>query len=224
MVIIIFIFVILFTGCAKDNSSINSSTNNSSSEQPFQCPKNQHNNPTVIIFGDSLAADPNGWAIKFANKINLPYQNFAIGGTYIKSNNQYNTIMCVQINKDDIVVYQPGINDAYKDIPITEYKSLLETLINRLKQTGAIVLLGTTSRLLEDYFYMTNTKLDIYADVARQIEGVNLVDINNVFLPNNLNMADHVHPNALGYEEIANEYMRVFIGLFNYDGFYVGCL
>lgn len=195
----------------------------SSSGPAFNCPQNHHTTPHVIIFGDSMAANydtlPNyGWANRVALALNMPTQNFAIPGTAMDANNQFNTIMCVEINSDDIVLYQPGVNDEYQKKDIGRYRQMLEAILNRIHETHAVGLMGTTTRLeFETGNGFTNAGLDARAQVMRDLFNANnfdrmrLVDVNQLFdstLPGNMN--DQVHPSSIGYDFIANLYVTTY--------------
>lgn len=213
---LLFFYLLLVVGCAKSSSNTMTNTQNN-----WICPNNHHTTPTIIALGDSITADPNSFAYKFANNLGLPIQNFAIPGTTINKSNQYNTALCIQINPDDIILFQPGMNDAslllHDNSHLETYKAMLRAILHRIDSSGAIGLLGTVNYVLDDTTVPgLNDKIDIISQVLRnEIIGsrMRLIDINNQFTPDNTTMLDFAHPNSSGHDEILMYYMNEYGGI-----------
>lgn len=213
------ILLVLLTGCAKSGGGTSGGSTTSSSS--WTCPKNHHTSATVIAIGDSITADPNSFAYKFAEALSLPIQNFAVPGTTIDKNNQYYTAMCIEINSDDIVLFQPGMNDASLLLKnpshIDTYKAMLSAIFHRIEDNGAVGLLGTVNHVLDDTTVPgLNDKIDVISQVLRdEVIGsrMRVVDVNNQFTPDSTIMLDFAHPNNSGHNEILMYYMIEYGGI-----------
>jgi len=107
-------------------------------------------------------------------------------------------------NNPEIVIVALGANDGLRGQPTSTLRSNLLSIVGRLKQRKAKVLLAGM-RLPPNYGApYTRDFAAVFADVARQT-GVPLVPflLDGVAANASLNLADGIHPNAAGHRIIA---------------------
>lgn len=186
----------------------------------YSCPIETHNpNPRLVVFGDSLAYQSWGYATQFASLIGLPMANYAAPSTAFET--QITSILCAEINDYDVVVFQPGVNDAIQHRLdqgyLNAYRELWQMALHRLISSNARVLLGTTTRARVDLVSqlpdgVTNAYGQILKEELSKVEAPNvcLVDSYAVFDSSVTHMYDWVHPNAEGAALIAEAYLNAY--------------
>lgn len=178
-----------------------------------------YGSPKVIGFGDSLSYDEHGQVYQFAAILNVTVNNQAKPGSKLEQEFQYDRIMRAEVVADNIVLFQPGINDAftyqYNAAYLTKYETLMKSALDRLESTGALVLVGTTTRT--NHFRLPDDLIKTYGDIARKViseghyKNVFLVDTYNLFNPVSQYMYDEIHPNPEGYKFIGNIYYQAYL-------------
>lgn len=145
----------------------------------------------IHFYGDSLTAQamtPKGWVtlLKEHFKKNHPdlgieVTTFAVGGYPIvqrlkKMDDE------VFAKKPTVVVIQGGVPDALRGFTNDEFKSALETMIERLRKADARVIVCSCTSLGEkkDGSNRVDKKLDEFAEVARQVARDKKVPLNDL--------------------------------------------
>jgi acyl-CoA thioesterase-1 len=108
--------------------------------------------------------------------------------------------------KPDIVILELGANDALRGLPASEAKKNLSEIIEKIKPTGAEILLAgmyAPRNLGDGYFRQFD---NVYPELAAQYN-LKLIPffLNEVALVPELNIDDGVHPNEEGYKIIVNK-------------------
>lgn len=168
--------------------------------------------PSLIVFGDSIAYGYNvhiGYSAMLAQKLNLPITQLAIPGSYLQQDVQYKTIMATTITAQDVVIFTPGINDAFTfghdAAYLAKYRSMLTDILNKLDKSGARVIVGTTlhsrstQTLDDDAAYYAQVMVDLVAQLPANSK-VKLLDERTLFPNVQENFQDGVHPSQLGHE------------------------
>ena len=156
---------------------------------------------TIIAFGDSLiegvgASVGNDLPNLLSIGIGKPIENMGVPGE--TTNDGLARIDAVIAKDPKLVIVLLGGNDYLKRIPIDDTFQNLETIIDRIHESGAMVLLlGIQGGILGDPFkerFAALAALKGVAYVPNVLSGV----IGNASL-----MDDAVHPNNAGYAAIA---------------------
>lgn len=165
--------------------------------------------PTIIAFGDSLVAGygaPEGsdFVTKLSEKIGIPITNYGRNGD---TSAQGLTRARALSDRPDIVIILLGGNDALQKVSVVETKANLSALIELFQSYQSkrihVVLVGV----------MGGFPSDPYASMFRDLKKEHGV----TYVPNALSglfgnkdlMFDQVHPNAAGYEKLAERLVPV---------------
>ena len=98
----------------------------------------------------------------------------------------------------DLVILCHGGNDLLRKLNITQLRHNLERMIDIIRQSGAeVVLVGVPKPAL------LLGPADVYVDIAEKYQLVANLDIVSDVLSHPSWKADPVHPNAAGYQQIA---------------------
>jgi acyl-CoA thioesterase I len=158
----------------------------------------------VIAFGDSLvegvgSTSGNDFVSLLARSLQTPIINKGISGN--------TTAMAVERLEADVLTLNPkvvvvllGGNDFLRRVPREETFKNLETIVDRIHETGAaVLLLGVRGGLLGDSY-----EKDFKRFAARK--GIMYVpNVLDGLLGNKEYMSDQIHPNDKGYEMVAKK-------------------
>ncbi len=145
----------------------------------------------IHFYGDSLTAQaltPKGWVTllrehfkKNHPDLGIEVTTFAVGGYPIvqrlkKLDDE------VLAKKPTVVVIQGGVPDALRGFSNDEFKSALETMIERLRKADVRVVVCSCTSLGEkkDGSNRIDKKLDEFAEVARQVARDKKVPLNDL--------------------------------------------
>lgn len=116
----------------------------------------------------------------------------------------------------DVVVIGFGVNDWRKGVSKREFKRNLCRMVDRLEAGGARVVPATVSPSTEGVAWGTNSTVDEYSCVVREIaldKRVKIADVSSLWKrtlrPARRGLRDSLHPNRLGYEVICESLMHV---------------
>src|SRR2546430_137754 len=175
---------------------------------------------TILVFGDSLS---DGFMLKrseaypalLAKKLRAAGLNFqvtnasAAGGT---------TKGCLERlpahlkRKIDIFILEPGINDAFRGMPVDQIQNNLQQIIDKVKTRNPQVRVVIAGMQLPNYTtddYVTAFG-KMFADLSAK-NGAALVPylLQSVAGHPSLNLSDGIHPNAAGQKILAETVWRV---------------
>lgn len=226
-----FILVFGLMGCGSDKEK--STQNDTSlqeketSENPVETQKNE--TKSILCFGDSITA---GYGLDDTNdaypallqqkidSLNLNYEviNSGLSGeTTAGGRSRIDWIL----NQDiDIFILELGANDGLRGVPLTETRTNLQAIIDRVKEASPqtkIILAGMQlpPNMGQDY---TSEFRALYTDIAEENElafiPFILKDVGGIA---KLNQSDGIHPTAEGHKIIANTVWEVLKPLLERD-------
>ena len=155
----------------------------------------------IIAFGDSLTAGAGAskgddYPSKLSAKIGAPIINAGVNGDTTET-------ALARLDGDvlsqspRIVIVGLGGNDFLRRVPIQTTEANLRTIVQRIKAGGAmVVLLGFEFPIGPDYG-------DMYEKVADDEECLFIDDVVDGILTDTKLKSDEIHPNAAGYELMA---------------------
>lgn len=120
----------------------------------------------------------------------------------------------LRANQPDLVIIELGGNDFLRQTPAAQVRDYLREIIRQAQASGARVALVAVPRLsLLRASIGALSDSPIYAELAEE-EGVILIpDVLSEILSDNNLRADDIHPNALGYQQLAHGIQALFSGL-----------
>ncbi len=165
--------------------------------------------PTIIAFGDSLVAgygapEGSGFVEKLSEKIGIPVTNYGRNGD---TSAQGLARARALSDRPDIVIILLGGNDALQKVSVTETKANLSALIELFQSYQSkrihVVLVGVMGGFPSDPY------ASMFKELAKE-HGVTYVPnaLAGLFGNQDL-MSDQVHPNAVGYEKLAERLVPV---------------
>jgi acyl-CoA thioesterase-1 len=203
---------LFFTGC--DNDTINDSQDT-----------------TLVCLGNSLTAGygattprvddkSKSYPAHLQNKVNIPVINAGVSGN-TTSQGLSRVDTDVLSKNPRIVIIELGANDFFQGISVTATRNNLQNIINKLYDGNRKIYLArfytdAIARAMANSIGMTN--YDIQTFLINQYNNmfIALASSNNVVLINDIwdgvwgiHMSDSVHPNAKGYEIMANNYFEI---------------
>lgn len=157
---------------------------------------------TIVAFGDSLvegigATQGNGFVSIVSRKLQVPIVNAGVkGNTTVHGLERLERDV---LSKDPkVVLVLLGGNDFIRRIPKEETFRNLQTIVNRIHEKGAIVvLLGIRGGVLKDSY-----RAD-FDEFAKRNKVAYVPNVLGGLLGDKDVMADAVHPNDAGYAVIA---------------------
>jgi acyl-CoA thioesterase-1 len=185
---------------------------------------------TLVCLGNSLTAGygattpgvddkSKSYPAYLQNKINIPVINAGVSGnTTSQGLSRVNSD--VLSKNPQIVIIELGANDLFQGVPITTTKDNLQKIINIINNGNRKIYIAKffTETVARDM--AANLGINNYAIQTEIINQYNnmydtLALSNNVILINDIwdgvwgmYMSDDVHPNAAGYEIMANNYFK----------------
>lgn len=145
----------------------------------------------ILFYGDSLTAQaltPKGWVTllrehfkKNHPDLGIEVTTFAVGG-YPLVQRLKKLDEEVLAKKPTVVVIQGGVPDALRNFTSEEFKSALETMIERLRNAEVRVVLCSCTSLGEkkDGSNRVDKRLDEFAEIARQVARDKKVPLNDL--------------------------------------------
>ncbi len=165
--------------------------------------KNLHNpGLAVVAFGDSLTAGygagrENSYPSVLAKRISRPVVNLGLSGDtgaaapvrleYVLEQNPY------------MVLIEFGGNDFMRGVGLEETEKSIRQIVDAVQQAGAIAVLVDTGGYSQMARY---TKL--YKRIAKETGSVFVPGILDGIFHQNKYKSDQIHPNAAGYEIVAD--------------------
>lgn len=213
---------------------------------------------TIVAFGNSITAERKTINKVYAQRLPVLLLKYGIEAKVINSgipgshtghitdNNLFKIKHALDRFESDVLAYNPdiviigfGTNDAHIDsnkpkgrsrIPLDEYESNLEYMINQLMNRGIYVILIAPNILGKKYKKFQNKRLLEYVRVVRHLaekHKVGLVDNYKLFVNYQKKtgksyeelMLDGVHPNDLGHEIIADELTKIIVNIVEMDNY-----
>lgn len=158
----------------------------------------------VIAFGDSLTqgyrVDPGqGWPERLSALVGRPILNRGVSGD--TTGDGLERLERDVLSQDPrVVLVCLGGNDMLRRLPADQQFENLRTIIRRIQDRGAlVVLIGTEGyKILSPVDYGAR-----YEALARETGAAYVPDLMDGVLGDPKLMLDQIHPNAAGYEKIA---------------------
>ncbi|WP_373000323.1 GDSL-type esterase/lipase family protein [Sulfurimonas sp.] len=162
----------------------------------------------ILAFGDSLthgfgASSNTSYPAYLQQKSGLRVINAGINGE--TSEEGLLRLPTYLEQKPDLVILCHGGNDILQKLPLEDLKKNLTQMVRVIKKSGTEVILVA----IPDFHVFGFGTLSLYDEVANE-EGVLLED--DVLTHIELNRAlksDYVHPNAKGYEMMAEAFLKI---------------
>ncbi|MCA9358698.1 arylesterase [Candidatus Kaiserbacteria bacterium] len=157
---------------------------------------------SVVAFGDSLvegvgASEGNDFVAVLSRQIGEPIINLGKSGDTTKD--ALARMSQVVDSNPKIVIVLLGGNDYLKNVPAEETFSNLETIIEEIHASGAIVLLlGVRGGILHDGYESQ------FEDLAEKHNVAYVSDVLDGLIGKPGLMSDTIHPNDAGYKIIAD--------------------
>ena len=154
-----------------------------------------------VAFGDSLtagfgASDGNDYPTLLSQRLGIRIHNLGIAGNTTQDG--LNRLHTVERLEPSVVLLCLGGNDGLRSIPKEQMFVNIGTIIDRLQQNGAfVVLIGVHSASIFDNNESGFEKL------AAEKQVFLIPDILEGVLGNPGLMSDYIHPNDAGYRKIA---------------------
>ncbi len=169
---------------------------------------NQGSGNTVIALGDSITTgyglnSEDAYPSLLSREFGFPILNRGVNGD--------TTEEALQRLEKDVLSQSPwlvivalGGNDFLKKVPKTETKQNLESIVNKIHNRGAIVvLLGMNLGLFQDEYQ------EIYQNIANDTGCYLIPQILKGIIDNpNHRQQDIIHPNKIGQELLANKIIQ----------------
>ena len=162
----------------------------------------------ILAFGDSLTYgfgvnQASSYPAQIENKTGLKIINAGINGEL--SSEGLLRLPSLLKHKPDLVILCHGGNDIIQKLPVTQIKENLLLMIQLIQESGAKVLLIG----VPDFALFNFDTHDLYEEVAQET-GVLFEDevLTHIGRKRSLK-SDYVHPNAKGYEAMADRFIEV---------------
>lgn len=179
-------------------------------DQPSAKLKPLSQDAVILAFGDSLtfgtgAAPEQSYPALLAELTNRKVINAGVPGE-VSSDGKKRLAKLLQETKPDLVVLCHGGNDLLRKQSRTQLQANLQTMVDEVIASGAQVILIAVPAL-----GLNLAPLPLYLDVAES-KGIPVEPtiLSEVLIDSSLK-ADHVHPNALGYQQFAQSIHRLLI-------------
>lgn len=166
----------------------------------------------LYVYGDSITLANGSWPELLANDQGYTLIQKSVGSTHILSATQAPALLTDIFVSGSILVYAPGINDAFifgaSPEHMAAFRANLTAIVSRMNSIGVKAYIGTPNRVNGGTFIsLHNFVINEYAAITREVLSQQstacLVDFNTCFVPTKNNTApDGIHPNASGYSEM----------------------
>ena len=157
---------------------------------------------TIIAFGDSLTAGVGGapgedYPSRAAQKAGVQIINAGVSGD--------TTAAAWERLEQDVLAHDPRIvivglggNDYLRRVPIGDTEKMLRQIVRRIQQQGAMVIL-----LGFQFPSLGPSYADMYERIADDEKCLFIPDVMDDILDNPSMKSDEIHPNARGYDLMA---------------------
>jgi acyl-CoA thioesterase-1 len=161
---------------------------------------------TIVCLGDSLtegvgARTGEDYPSVLANRLGLPIVNAGHPG-----NTTADALMRLQdvLNENPrLVIVLLGGNDFLRQIPLQETKRNLEEIVRRIQNHGAmVVIVGMKLGLFTDEYG------PLFQDIADRLGALHVPQLLNGILTDSKLKSDGIHPNAAGYQLMAERMVK----------------
>ncbi len=159
----------------------------------------------IVCFGDSLtegygATEGKSYPYYLQQLVNVPVINKGIDGNTTKDG--LDRLDDILQFKNALVIVEFGANDFFHQVPMSQTKKNIESIIKSLKQNNDIVVLVSTE---DNHLLIANNLYDTLKTVAKEnnilfIDGI----LNEIWNDRSL-FSDEVHPNSDGYKLVADK-------------------
>ena len=162
----------------------------------------------VLAFGDSVTAGLGAGAgadypTRLAELTGLRVINAGVSGDTAREAGERLQPLLAQ-HRPDLVIVELGGNDFLRKTPPARVRGYLQEIIREASGSGAMVALVAVPRLsLLRASVGALADSSIYAELAAQEGALLIPDIFSDVLSDNDLRADEIHPNAQGYEQLA---------------------
>lgn len=162
----------------------------------------------ILAFGDSLtygfgAETQFSYPSQMQSKTGIHVINAGINGE--RSFEGLQRLPKLLQHQPDLVILCHGGNDILNKTPVAELKNNLLAMIKLIQESGAKVLLVG----VPNFSLVTFNTYDIYEEVADETGVLFEDDILSHIETNRSLKSDYVHPNAKGYEAMANAFIQI---------------
>ncbi|HBX59690.1 MAG TPA: arylesterase [Methylophaga sp.] len=179
-------------------------------DQPSAKLKPLSQDAVILAFGDSLtfgtgAAPEQSYPALLAEMTNRKVINAGVPGE-VSSDGKKRLAKLLEETKPDLVVLCHGGNDLLRKQSRTQLQANLQTMVDEIIASGSQVILIAVPAL-----GLNLAPLPLYLDIAES-KGIPVEPtiLSEVLIDSSLK-ADHVHPNALGYQQFAQSIHRLLI-------------
>ena len=192
----------------------------------------QNNKAMKIAFlGDSITKY--GWVLE-NGYVRRVAQGLSLSGIHIKpipagisSNTSYDMLLRLDRDvldkKPDVVFFMGGINDIFfNTVDLEGYKNNVNTIVNKIKQSGAKPIIINITLITEDINTPQNKRIDEYNEFLKEYttqNNIQFIDINTIFKnelkkynnPRYILTVDGVHLNDRGHQLLADAILAEFL-------------
>jgi acyl-CoA thioesterase-1 len=172
----------------------------------FNCSGTKSNH-TIVAFGDSLvagygASEGQSFVDDLSTALHTPIQNQGVSGdTTEMALVRINTVLEA---KPGLVILLIGGNDALQKKPIEETMANIDNILAKLSAAQIdVVLVGVQGGFLSDPY------ADMFTSLSKKYHTAYVPSILSGIIGHDELMSDQVHPNAAGYQKIADKILPV---------------
>lgn len=162
---------------------------------------------TIVAIGDSLikgkgSTDDGDFITLLSEEIGEPIINLGISGnTTAQGLERIDSV--IKLNPKVVMVLLGG-NDFLQDVPIEQTFKNIETIVQKIQDAGAVVvLLGIQGGILDDSF------ASHFREIARKYGTLYVPNVLENIIGEEELMSDETHPNNKGYRIIADKVFPV---------------
>lgn len=171
----------------------------------------------LYAYGDSIVfgrPEAPSYVQEIACRLSLKLMNYAVNGSKIVDKNQAELILSTEWEKDAVILFAPGVNDAIQGIDpnyLETYRKLFQAVVDKIVTRGNTAYLGTPIRTCDPENYMTDEELAPYVTMNTEIiqaateshPNIHFIDFHSGFLPTVGNTFDCLHPTQVGTGQMA---------------------
>ena len=214
--IIVLLVAGLFSGCTR--SETQAPLRSDSTQEAKKTPDATDSRPVIVAFGDSLSAGlgvdpPQNYPARLQAKLDAAGYRYRVVNAGVSGDTSaqgLNRLSAVCDLHPKIVILELGANDGLRGLPLEETRRNLETIISRLQQDGAKVVLAGMEMPPNYGVEYTHGFHEIFPSLA----GKYRVALIPFFLAGvagklELNQDDGIHPSARGYDIVVENVWKV---------------
>lgn len=194
---------------------------------------------TIVAFGDSITAgvgdggrsgdeiaaatSSSGFPHRLETLLSLPVNNAGLPGEEIATSGIERVLGVLSSRNPDYLVITEGTNDAVKQLGSEAYRDALQRIINVARAQGVQVVLQTLPPPCCEHSSLT-IFTESYSNLIAELGAVNSLSVSDLqrawittcssLLSCNLyNLPEGLHPNATGYDVIAQTLAATMVGV-----------